>query len=490
MSRASLVNTCKKDILEIYRSAIEGVRPDKLVRDALRLEGNTLVVRNRIVRNSDVKLDLQGSRIHVIGGGKSVLAMACELARFANQSGILQMFSNGCLSLPIGLQPSYESDLEAQTLLSSIHVKCLFGAQNNLPDNQSIHASKTILDDITKACDNDSKENKKPLFVVLLGGGGSACLTYPKYIDLEGKLKIISHLVKRGADIVELNKVRRYFSSIKGGQLAFHILRSHTEAKILSLILSDVVGDPIEYIASGPTFVGDKNSAVDSRNSMLEILEKYDQTFEGRYLDFTESEKHLPDTSGRVLINQIIGNNTIALREAENKAESLGYRVETLGNQLQGFSDEVLEKLIERGDKVFAQSKGNTLVIGGGEVTINKLAGDTWGKGGRVQELALDYLIHKLNKKNTSLVDTSVDVFLAGSTDGQDGPTDVGACLVSYAELLAGQTKISSEAATQAKRDHNSYEFWTKFKPEWLIKTGLTGTNFMDLYLYLRAHSK
>lgn len=488
MSRASLVNTCKRDLLNIYNGAIEGVRPDRLVHEALKLENNILVVKNRVVANSDVELDLQRSKIHVIGGGKSVLAMACELARFANRSGISQMFTEGCLSLPIGLKPSFESNYEVQALLSSIKVKCLFGARDNLPDNHSVYASKVILDDITKACDNDSKENKAPLFVVLLGGGGSACLTYPKYIDLEGKLKIINHLVRGGADIVELNKVRRYFSSIKGGQLAFHILKSHPEAKILSLILSDVIGDPVEYIASGPTFVSDLNSNFDFKKSMLEILDKYGYNYQGNELG---NDEKFADFSGRIVKNQIIGNNAIALRHAEIKAKSLGYTVETLGNGLRGYSDEVLEKLIERGDQVSTQSKKGTLIMGGGEVTINKLAGESWGIGGRVQEMALDYLIHKLTREgDNSPIDTSTDILLAGSTDGQDGPTDVAACLGSYSELLDGKTIITPEAAIQAKKTHNSYEFWTKYKPDWLIKTGLTGTNFMDLYMYLRVDCK
>lgn len=478
--------------MSIYRCAIEAVRPDKLVNNALKLRENVLIVKNPFSTNSDIELDLRRSNIHVIGGGKSVLAMACELARFADRSGISQLFSDGCLSLPIGLRPNHESDFESQSLLSSIRVKCLFGAENNLPDEHSVHASKVILDDISKACDIALKENKIPLFVILIGGGGSACLTYPKYIDLERKLKIISHLVKRGADIVELNKVRRYFSSIKGGQLAFHILRSHPEAKILSLILSDVVGDPIEYIASGPTFVGNSNRPVEFRKSMLEILRKYD--YDGPELEFSmprEEDENPARLAGRVVINQIIGNNTIALRAAENEARTLGYKVENLGNGLQGSTGQVLERITNRGHDAFSELRESTLVMGGGEATINKLDDETWGIGGRVQEMALDYLINKLGQRGEMSIDSSsIDVLLASSTDGQDGPTDVAACLVSHAELLDRGSTLSLEAAIQAKRTHNSYEFWSKYKPEWLIKTGLTGTNFMDLYMYLKVDCK
>lgn len=492
MSKTSLVNKCKKDILSIYRSAIEGVRPDRLVNDALKLRENILVVKNRFSTNSDIELDLKRSNIHVIGGGKSVLAMACELARFADRSGISQLFLDGCLSLPIGLRPNYESNSQTQCLLSSIRVECLFGGENNLPDEHSVRASKVIFDYISKACDNAFKENKIPLFVVLIGGGGSACLTYPKYIDLESKLKIISHLVKRGADIVELNKVRRYFSSIKGGQLAFHILKSHPEAKILSLILSDVVGDPVEYIASGPTFVGNSTRPVEFRQTMLEILRKYD--YNSPELEFAlpqKEDEHPARLADRVIINQIIGNNTIALIAAENEARALGYKVETIGNGLQGFSYQVLESIINTGDDVFSKSRENILVIGGGEATIHKSDDETWGVGGRVQEMALDYLIHKLGQRGETSTDSaSIDVLLAGSTDGQDGPTDVAACLVSHGELLDRGSTMLLEAAIRAKRTHNSYDFWSKYKPEWLIKTGLTGTNFMDLYMYLKVDCK
>lgn len=490
MSKSSLLLRCKKDILNIYQSTIEAVRPESLVANSLKFNNNKLIIQSSLDEGSNVELDISRSKIHVLGGGKSVLGMACELARFASRSSISSLFSDGCLSLPTGLKEKFEFNLEAQSLLNSINVECLFGAENNLPDNQSVNASRIILDKVKKACDVASELDHIPLFIVLLGGGGSACLTSPRHISLDKKLEIIRFLVKRGADIVELNKVRSYFSSIKGGHLAYHIMKSHSKAKILTLIISDVVGDPIRYIASGPTFISNKNTLADDRQQMLGVMSKYG--YSGPELDLScPDEASLLNLSGRTIINQIVGNNRLVLKAVEERAKSLGYLVKTLGNDLQGYSDVVVRKIIQAGDSFRRDHpQEKILVIGGGEVTVNKLDGETWGKGGRVQEMALDYLIYKLNSEEESN-EAEVDIFLAGSTDGQDGPTDVGACLASYVELShANQKTITMQRVVEAKKTHNSYEFWSRHKPDWLIKTGLTGTNLMDIYMYLVVHCK
>lgn len=490
IGKASLVgNLRKRDLLDIYSHALDSIRPDRLIKNALTIKDDTLTIKNS--NRENVSVNLQENSLHVIGGGKSALAMACGLAELINQAGFTHCFSNGILSLPSGLKPSLLVD-KTRTLLDSIKVSCLFGSENNLPDRASVLASQALLENVKLACDRDRLAKKRPLFLVLISGGGSACLTSPRSISLEEKLQLIKFLVQKGADIVELNKVRRYFSNIKGGHLASLILNCHEDSRILSLIVSDVIGDPIEYIASGPTYIDRASKITERRQLMLDVLAKYG------YVDydklFNQPEEHDAELSADFIetrvVNRIIGNNTIALEAARERAKLLGYNVECLGSDLHGSSDEVVERITQFGDNIFQNSRDNTLVIGGGETTVSKLKGETWGKGGRAQEMVMDYMIFRMRRK--SLISETIDVFLAGGTDGQDGPTDVAACMASYAEWAESSTirkgDFSLEELQRAKSSHNSNNFWNQYKPEWLIKTGLTGSNVMDLYMFLLSN--
>lgn len=487
MSRTFRLNKSKKDLFSIYEGAVKAVGPERLMKNALVIEKDKLIVKDYFSKNNqnNVVINRTNSNIHVIGGGKSVLAMASGLVDVAIASNQdVSLFSHGCLSVPEGLRADYNSSLKAK--LESIKTSVCFGSSNNLPDEQSVEASQSILNCIDEACEFDRAQNREPLFIVLVSGGGSACLACPKLISLEAKLKLTQFLVQRGASIVELNKVRRYFSKIKGGQLAAYILKSQPESKIITLILSDVIGDPIKYIASGPTFL--ETSRESSRDSMIRVLRKYDYP---ELTELMENCNKLDDNVGSItnaqehrnsVINRIIGNNSIVLHEAKLIAESLGYRVLNLGNDLQGYSDKIVERFVKVGLKSTSAglNDGKLLVIGGGETTIKKLVDESWGEGGRVQEMCLDYLI---SKNGSNSPDNIIDLFLAGTTDGQDGPTDVAACMVSFSEWVR-RKPFNLDDVIKAKTSHDSYNFWSVHKPDCLIKTGLTGTNVMDFYMH------
>lgn len=485
MSKTSILSLGRRDILDIYKCAVDAVRPEHIMRKILNIEGDTLRIRDCVGQKNEVSVDLKRSRIHVIGGGKSVLGMAKGLAEMAKLGNVTHLFSHGALSLPVGSKSNIR-DEHTNDLLNSIRIKCFFGSHNNLPDNDSIKASEAILDGITAACQEDQLEGLKPIFIVLISGGGSACLTKPKHIDLEKKLEIIRFLVQKGADIITLNKVRRYFSSIKGGQLAYHILKSHTQSKVLTLILSDVIGDNIEFIASGPTFVSEKNSSSECRQSMLDVLDKYGYREIEKFPEDIISDLDLVDANEDNINNLIIGNNELALQAAALRATELGYNVKCLGNNLQGPSEGIVREIYANSREISATNIAETkfLVLAGGEATIDKLEGHGWGIGGRAQEMALDYMMIRMLEQSDKSPANLEDVFLAAGTDGQDGPTDVAGCLASFSENQRTST-FSRNHVVQAKFHHDSNAFWTRHKPEWLIRTGLTGTNVMDLYMCL-----
>lgn len=468
MKLRQLATSCKNDLIDIYKHALEAVKPDYLVQKNLCIKGDRLIV------SGSKEYDLFDAGIHVIGGGKCVLGMARGIAELLCQSKVSQeQLSHGCLSLPITVKPSFMKDCVTQDLLRAINVQCYFGANNNLPDESSIDATNYILSSISAACQHDRDNNLVPLFIVVLSGGGSACLTSPRHLNLDQKVKLIEQLVQKGADIIELNQVRSHFSAVKGGELARHILRSHPDARILSLILSDVIGDPLETIASGPTFVASANKI-----SAQEVLEKYG-LFNPELHKLDPPRNDVGQIGKINPVHKIIGNNEIAVKAAVRRAEALGYDVYSLGNNLQGSTREVVDKFLQFVRHL--EYKYKIIVIGGGETTVKKLDGESWGLGGRVQEMALDYMISQLSSNSKM-----VDFLFAGSTDGQDGPTEVGACFASYYEWLNTKA-FSLQEVYEAKKSHDAYNFWSAKMPNWLVKSGATGTNVMDIYFHLIA---
>lgn len=477
-SKAKLILKCRNDLIDIHRHALEAIKPENLSRNSIQVIDGSLVVKSK---SKLLSYNLSNTGVHVVGGGKSVLGMAMGLADVAKRSNIRDIFSHGRLSIPVGL----EASICAKTL-DSIGIKCDVGSSHNLPDQASVEASQKILNTISAACHSDRARKQDSLFIVLLSGGGSACLTSPRYISLIEKLEMIKFLVQRGADIVELNKVRRFYSEIKGGGLARHILSHNPDSKILSLILSDVINDPIEFIASGPTYLSPNQNEQVQRDQAYQVLTRYGyQIRDSIHAPINDSIDY-----GHVegsLVNHIIGNNKLAIDAAIHRAQSLGYHVITLGSALQGDTKNVVDKLIKSAKEAFVESKvGRILVIGGGETTVKKDEEETWGLGGRAQELALDYIISCLSAGQFGENESNmVDMLLAGTTDGQDGPTDVGACLASHAEVMnvVPDDRVSLRDALAAKSSHDSHNFWKQHRPHWLVETGLTGTNVMDLYM-------
>ncbi|XP_054693894.1 glycerate kinase isoform X2 [Grus americana] len=394
-------------------------------------------------------------------------------------------------------------------------IQVIEGAKNNLPDAEALKGAVAI-QELAEGLTADD------LLLVLISGGGSALLPAPiPPILLKEKEELTKTLASRGAAIQELNIVRKTLSLLKGGGLA----RLAYPAQVVSLILSDVIGDPLDIIASGPTAASSH-----SVQDCLQILAKYNllhnlpQSVE-TVLSSSPTKPNAPEDYSHVC-NIIIGSNTLALEEAKRQAEGLGYAtlilsaaicgevgcVATLYCQLiwlvcLGFAglgegplgDEVrgnLRQLVaELGipglnlAKFLQALRGlgperPVCILAGGETTV-QLQGT--GKGGRNQELALrvGLELHRAQAAEVSSPPGRCEiVFLSGGTDGQDGPTEAAGAICSL-ELVdeALQEGLDVEAFLS---NNDSYTFFSQFQGgHHLLVTGLTGTNVMDIQAIL-----
>ena len=326
-----------------------------------------------------------------------------------------------------------------------------------IPDERSLHAGERVLEFVSALQEEDT-------LVCLISGGGSALVTAP-YVPLEDLQALTSLLLSSGARIDEINTLRRQLDRIKGGGLA-----RATKAKIISLILSDVIGNPLEAIASGPT-VPDPTRRVDA----VEILQKYGLEkelprsilsilFSVPSLALTTGDGH-GNMDGRVQ-NMIIGDNKLAAQAALEQAQREGFHAEILTNELQGEAREVGRDLAQR-LRVDSSTRSRPFcLIAGGETTVT-IRGN--GKGGRNQELALAAVDGLRGLQNVMLI--------ALATDGDDGPTDAAGAVVT-GESARKAESLGLDASAHLPRN-DAYPFFDALGD--LLKTGPTGTNVNDL---------
>jgi glycerate 2-kinase len=294
--------------------------------------------------------------------------------------------------------------------------------------------------------------NARDLLITAISGGASALLFAPiAGLSLEDKQQCTDQLLRAGADIFELNAVRKHLARLKGGRMAALAY----PATVVSLLLSDVIGDPIDVIGSGPTSP-DTSTVDDARG----VLAKYHLP---RYLAYIYEETPKPsDPIFRNVRNVITASNHQALTAAAAKAKALGYRPLILSSSIQGEAREVGRVLAA----ILRDAPPNCCILSGGETTVT-VKGK--GKGGRNQELALS-----LSLDITGI--PSIAALCAG-TDGTDGPTDAAGAFVT-GDTITDRTKALTYLA-----DNNSYEF---FRPTGaLLKTGPTGTNVMDINILI-----
>ena len=351
----------------------------------------------------------------------------------------------------------------------SYHGKCqIIEAGHPIPDEESLRAGHEVLRLIENL-------TAKDLLIVAISGGASALLCAPvEQITLQAKQQTTDALLRACADINELNCVRKHLSMLKGGQLA---LRAHP-APVLSLILSDVVGDPLDVIGSGLT-APDKTTFSDAltilqRRSLLATIptEVRDYLERGARGEIAETPKP-GDAVLAGVANLVVGNSRQALESAAAEAQRRGYRPLILSSRFQGeardlarFHSEVLWETKLSGHPVSAPA----CLLSGGETTVS-VRGK--GKGGRNQEFALALAIALEGMPNV--------MCLSAGTDGTDGPTDAAGALVA-GDTLQRARKIGMDANDYLARN-DSFPFFQALDD--LVKTGPTGTNVMDVNILL-----
>lgn len=430
----------------IWQAAVDAARPRDLIRAAL----------------ADPALPLldalaHAPRILIVGAGKAGAAMS---------TGVEETLTNhldrveGVVNVPA----------ETVRPLRAIRLHAARPAGTNQPTAEGVAGALQILELVASAGPDD-------ICLCLLSGGGSALLPAPvASITLEEKQHLTQLLHACGATINEMNTARKHLSRVKGGRLA----QAFTGRALFSLIISDVIGDPLDVIASGPT-ASDPTTFADA----LEVLSKYrltDRTPAGilRHLQqgaagqVPETLKDLPDR----VRNYVIGNNVKSLAAAQARAEELGYRVLNLGSYLEGETRQLGTALAGIVRSVRSQGlpmSPPVCLLSGGETTVTLPPGH--GLGGRNQEFVLAALI-KLGLEGLRQV-----VVLSGGTDGEDGPTDAAGALADEETWRkAAQLDLSASAALDR---HDAYHFFEATGD--LLRTGLTGTNVMDIRVILIA---
>ena len=436
------IEQLRLDAAAIFNVAVKAVDAANAVKRHVHMSGTAIEVAGRSYPFVDFR------RIFIVGAGKAVMPMAQAMETLLGERT-----TGGIVVTKYG---------QAQ-LLQKVRV---IEAAHPIPDLAGLAGARLIAAIAREATVHD-------LVFVVLSGGASALLPYPiDGLTLADKQSVTQLLLHSGATIQEINAVRRHLSEIKGGKLA----RMAFPAQVVTLILSDVIGDRLEDIASGPT-APDPSRYRDC----LEIMRKYRLQESmpaaarailerGSQGEIAETVK-LDDPVFTLVHNVIVGSNCLATEAARSYAESLGYQATILSNAIQGESREVAKRHTALLTKVLAESlREPTCFISGGETTVT-VRGD--GMGGRNQEFALAAAL--------GIADVGGGVVLSAGTDGIDGPTDAAGAVVDGATITRGRSKGCDAAEFLARNDSHSYLSATGD----LLITGPTHTNVMDIQVML-----
>ncbi|MFZ5996748.1 MAG: glycerate kinase type-2 family protein [Nitrospirota bacterium] len=426
-------------VTDIFTAAVQAVDPYRLVQPHIE------TIRDLYWRYSLKKL-------FVISIGKS----ACQMTT-ALEDALSELIVSGVVITKYGHCVPFSEKTKIER----------FEAGHPVPDENGIKATEKILHLLSKA-------DEATLVVCLISGGGSAlCVAPYDGIRLDEKQKVTDLLLRGGAAIDELNAVRKHISRVKGGRLA----ELAYPARTVSLILSDVVGDKPDVIASGPTApdpttFDDALAALDrymlmdkTPQSVLEVI------YRGAAGYWPETPKQGDKTFERVE-NVIIGNNRTALEGARLKAEASGFGVEILSADLTGDAVEVGRALAQKVRKIkaFPRAYRPLCLLSSGETTV-KVRGS--GRGGRNMELALAFAMEIAGEPDITL--------LSAGTDGTDGPTDAAGAIVDGTTIMQAQALGIDPEAYLCNND--SYTFFKKIGG--LFITGPTGTNVMDIQIII-----
>ncbi|MDG1896212.1 MAG: DUF4147 domain-containing protein [Fuerstiella sp.] len=437
----------RNDALAIWHAGVAAVDSCDLVSKNVGCDGSAL-------RFSDTAINLTSvKRIEVVGAGKAGAGMT---------RGLLAALGQVPDSVTIDGWVNVPEDCVEET--GQIHLHAARPAGVNEPTNAGVEGTREILRRVGRLQPDD-------LCIVLISGGGSALLPAPlPDLSLHDKVAVTRVLATAGAPIHDLNTVRSQLSMVKGGGL----LRQCMSKRMVVLIISDVIGDPVDIIASGPT-VPSKRTPADA----LAVLRRYDPdrihipSAVFRALERTAAQPpvavpHCPAD------HHVIGSNGVALRAAHAEAIHRGYQVVSLGSENSGEAREHGVNLLRRLSSIRSTEAGTskTCVLAGGETTVALAAAGTDVRGGRNQEVVLGAIAHAASPSLWKDL-----VLLSGGTDGEDGPTDAAGAFAD--EDLVAHMEHQNMSPTPYLANNNSYAF---FQPlSGLLQTGPTHTNVMDL---------
>ena len=434
----------KKTLEDIFMAGVKAVDPERAIQKYVRRQGNQLFV-------GDCSYGLDSYRkIFLFGAGKGTAPMAKALEDILGE-----WLTNGLIIVKYG----HGIPLEKTQILEAGHP---------IPDKAGLEATEELLKQ-TQECTEDD------LILCVFTGGGSALLPAPTFpLTLDEKQETTHLLLECGATINEINAIRKHLSRSKGGRLA----KEAYPATIVSLLLSDVIGDRLDVIASGPT-VPDESTYSDC----IKIIDRYklsdrlpksvtDHFIKGAAGSLPETPKPGDPVFSKVQ-NLIVGNNRESLLAAKERAISLGYNTIILSSQIEGEAREVAHVFAAIGKEISQANlpiSSPACVIAGGETTVS-IQGR--GKGGRSQELALACAIAIDGWEGISL--------LSAGTDGTDGPTDAAGAFVNGATCKRARRMNSDPRDFLLTND--SYTLFASLGN--LLKTGPTRTNVMDMICML-----
>ncbi len=438
------MGTPRSDIRGIFDAGLKAADPGEAIRRAVKLAGKRLMIGDR-------KYDLRAfDRVVVVGAGKAAASMALAL------EGILGSdITEGMITTKYG----YGLALDIVSVTEAGHP---------IPDESGVRGSERMLSLLQDAGGRD-------LVLCVISGGGSALLPLPAGdITLHDKQNTTQALLDCGADIHEINTIRKHISGIKGGRLA----EAAFPATLVALILSDVPGDDLDVIASGPT-VPDRSTFQDC----ITIVDKYDL---GEHLPLSVTahlksgvqgkEPETPKPGDRVFDKTfalVIGSCALSVSSAKQKAVELGYNTVILSSSIEGETRDVAKvhaaiakEILKSGNPVSVPG----CVISGGETTVT-IRGN--GLGGRNMEFVLAAAMEIEGHDGITL--------LSGGTDGTDGPTDAAGAIADG--TTARDVRGRGYDAAGYLRNNDSYHFFEATGD--LLMTGPTMTNVMDLRIIL-----
>jgi glycerate 2-kinase len=459
---SNLKSNLRDHALRIWMAGLEAVRSERLMKERLQYSGHCFSIDREIGSGGTLRIDGMLRRIAVVGAGKAGAGMAAALEEIIGAEPMDFKRLEGWVNVPA----------DCVRPLKRIHLHAARPAGVNEPTEDGVAGANEILRIVGSLGPDD-------LCIALISGGGSALLPAPiEGISLADKLAVTRFLSAAGANIAELNIVRKQLSRIKGGGLA----RACRAGQLLCLIISDIIGDPLELIASGPT-VHDTSTPEEA----LAVLKKFNAkesdvpaaVFEVLRRKAASPPVHSAVTSQ--VHNIVIGDNSTAVTAAKEEAWRLGYPAKGGTISMCDADRRTIGMTAEDiGQRLALDAGERNCFIEGGECVVKLAPEGQRGLGGRNQQTVLAALIELVNHARGRAAAEGF-VILSAGTDGEDGPTDAAGAFVD-SEIIAEAMRRGLDPADYLRRN-DAYHFFEPLGA--LIKTGPTHTNVCDLRVVL-----